>query len=444
LRKRDLLSVQNIFLALCVAGMIAAIACTDPLSRKDNAGQLRPKADILIPNIDDDNGDGIPDVNAAPLAVGADDEILQVQIFPDRKLPRGAMVRAEIAEPWTRFARAFIRTSSPDGTRFVPPSVEVKPVEAKKSGVVIGIEAADFAASDRPPTVEVKVVFETREGRPLHEEKVLCSVAPFLLSSCLDPAERIQVVKTKATEQFVRNLEPLVEAAGAKLEIIDDASIPEHDIWIQDAVEILKQADPGGILNRGTKREGDKPGEFERPVADVLRDKRLMAAQEHVQGKIDAVRRTLQDELGVADADIIEIPVLFNSDNGRFRGRYFAETVNLVNGLLVGNDYIVPDPRGPLVDGKDVLLQAGKDRLEPLGCRVVPLDCFYPYHRWGGEIHCGTNATRRRAQKYLGPGARGPCGATNVYNPGTLTRPATSISRINSPHLDQTPLVSYS
>jgi protein-arginine deiminase len=168
------------------------------------------------------------------------------------------------------------------------------------------------------------------------------------------------------------------------------------------AVETLKQAErdaPGGVLNRGTKREGDKPGEFERPVADALRDKGLMAAQEHVQGKIDAVRRTLQDELGVADADIIEIPVLFNSDNGRFRGRYFAETANMVNGLLVGNDYIVPDPRGPLVDGQDVLLQAIKDRLEPLGCRVVPLDCFYPYHRWGGEIHCGTNATRLRAIK---------------------------------------------
>jgi protein-arginine deiminase len=164
------------------------------------------------------------------------------------------------------------------------------------------------------------------------------------------------------------------------------------------AVEILRQAEkdaPGGILNRGTKRSEDKPGEFERPVAEALKDERLMAAQEYVQGKIDAVRRTLQTELGVADADIVEIPVLFNSSDEWYKGRYFAETVNMVNGLLVGSDYIVPDPRGPLVGGKDVLLQAVRDRLEPLGCRVVPLDCFYPYHRWGGEIHCGTNATRK-------------------------------------------------
>jgi protein-arginine deiminase len=544
LRKRNFLSFRNIFVAFCIIGTIATAVRTEPLSRKHNSGQHYPKPAILVPNIDDDNGDGIPDVNAPPLAAGSDDEMLQIHVFPDGKLPKRATARAEIAEPWTRFARVFIRLPSPDGSRFVPQSVEVNPAEVRKRGVVIGVEAADFPASDRPPTIEVRVMFKTREGRLLHEEKILCGVAPFLLSSCLDPAEEVQVVKTRATGQFVRNLEPLVEAAGAKLEIVEDASIPEHDIWIQDAVEIgyatdgehlvhfalhgnrgreldalfakrvlgrnfgvlkkgdyrgraaewidwygnlevsppvkakgrdfkngriyagtqseramhpevikfleaqgvqgpvlwldtswlvighvdetvswvpskvgtpfrmmipsprlaveiLKQAEQvasGGILNRGTKREGDKPGEFERPVADALRDENLMAAQEYVQGKIDAVRRTIQDELGVADADIIEIPVLFNSENDRFRGRYFADTVNMVNGLLIGNDYIVPDPRGPLVDGKDVLLQAVKDRLEPLGCRVVPLDCFYPYHRWGGEIHCGTNATRLRNQ----------------------------------------------
>jgi protein-arginine deiminase len=166
------------------------------------------------------------------------------------------------------------------------------------------------------------------------------------------------------------------------------------------AVEILKKAEkdaPGGILNRGTKREGDKPGEFERSVAEALNDKDLMAAQEFVQGKIDTVRRTLQEGLGVADDDIIEIPVLFNSSPGEFRGRYYSETVNMVNGLLIGRDVIVPDPFGPIVGGKDVLLQAVMDRLEPLGCRVRAVDNFYPYHRWGGEVHCGTNATRRPA-----------------------------------------------
>jgi protein-arginine deiminase len=164
------------------------------------------------------------------------------------------------------------------------------------------------------------------------------------------------------------------------------------------AVEILTKAEkdaPGGILNRGTKREGDKPGEFERPVAEVLSDKPLIAAQEFVQKKIDGVRRTLQDGLGVGDDDIIEIPVLFSASWDKYPGRYGAETTNMVNSLLVGKTFIVPDPHGPLVDGKDVLLQAVKDRLEPLGVQVVAVDDFYPYHRYAGEVHCGTNATRR-------------------------------------------------
>jgi len=543
--KRDFLSAWNVLAAFCLAGAIVAAACNDPGSRRRDVARHNQQPRVIIPNIDDDNGDGVPDVNIAPLMPGKDDEIIQIRVFPDRKLPRGAKVKAEVAEPWSHFARAHILADSPGGARFVPPPVEVDRSEVRKRGVVIGVEAADFPAPDRPSTIEVKVTFETGEGKRLHEEKIPCGVAPFLVSSCLDPAERIQVVKTKVTERFVRDLRPLVEAAGADLEVVDDASIPEHDIWIQDAVEIghatdgehlmrvalhgnrgreldavfarkslgqdfgvirkgdfrgesaewidwygnlevsppvkakgrefkngrlyagtqggramhpevirfleaqnaqgpvlwldtswlvighvdetvswvpsrdgtpfrmmipsprlaveiLRQAEqdaPGGILNRGVKREGDRPGESERSVAEVLRDKKLMAAQDFVQGKINAVRRTLQGELGVADADIIEIPVLFNSDDRWIPGRYFAETVNMVNGLLVGDDYIVPDPRGPLVNGRDVLLQAVKDRLEPLGCRVMPLDCFDPYHRWGGEIHCGTNATRLIPQR---------------------------------------------
>ena len=543
MRENDRGFTESFIVAFCVAAAIAAGACSGPTAREDRAGRDRSALNVLIPNIDDDNGDGIPDADAAPLAVGTDDDVLQVRVFPDVELPPGAMVRAEIAEPWTRFARVFAREDTPGGPRFVKPPVGIDRSRVGEKGIILGIEAADFPAPDRPPTIEVKIGFETGEGRPLGGQTIPCRVAPFLLSSCLDPVEHVQVVRTKSTDEFVRNLAPLVAASGAGLEVIEDASIPEHDIWMQDAmeigyatdgervmhvglhgnrgrdldaiiarqklgrdfgvitkggfrgkqaqwidwygnlevsppvtangrefkngrfyagtqteramhpeviefldaqgvqgpvlwldtswlvighvdetvtwipsksgtpfrmmvpsprlaVEILKKAEqeaPGGILNRGTARRGDRPGDFERPVAEVLKDKDLMAAQEHVQGKIDAVRRTLQEGLGVSDADVIEIPVLFSSDSRWFPGRYFSETANMVNGLLLGNEYIVPDPRGPLVDGKDVLLQAVKDRLEPMGCRVVPLDCFDPYHRGGGEIHCGTNATRRRA-----------------------------------------------
>jgi len=535
--------IRDLFSATCFLCALAGIMVTNALISKNASAQESRRADVIIPNVDDDNGDGIPDCNAATLSGAIDDDILRVLINPGRALPEGATVRFDIAEPWTRFARAYIRGRSSDGFHLIQGRVRVSPDEAKTNGIKIGIEATDFADEGRPPALAMKIHFETKEGRPLYEETLNCTVAPFLVSCCLDPADVVHVVKTELTERFVNDLAPLVKTARARLETFADASLPANDIWIQDAteigwatdgervmhvalhgnrgkklddlfakrfpgkdtgviqkgndrgksaewidwfgnleasppvkvhgnefrngriyvgtqgersmhpgvvkfleaqgaqapvlwidtswlvighvdeivswvpsklgtpyrmlipsprlaVEILKEAEkdaPGGILNRGTKREHDLPGEYERQVADALNDKDLMAAQELVQKKIDGVRRTLQDGLGVADDDIIEIPVLFNSSSKYFRGRHYAETTDMVNCLLIGNTVIVPDPHGPLLAGKDVLLQAVKDRLEPLGCRVLEVDNFYPYHRHGGEVHCGTNATRQPA-----------------------------------------------
>ena len=531
---------RDLILAVCLIwGTAGIITATRPRA-KTRLGQESRQTQTVIPNIDDDNGDGVPDSLAANPSGATDAEILQVRVKPPLDLPLGSVVRVEIAEPWTRFARAYIRDSQ-GVFQSIRGLVGVSPGGRDGNGISIGIEALDFADTERPPTLGLKIHFETGEGRPLHEESFKFSIAPFLVSCCLDPADHIHVVRTKLTESFVNDLAPAVQAAGAELRVFEDPALPEHDIWIQDAaeigsatdgerlvhvllhgnrgrelddvfgqqflgqdfgliqkgnyrgksaewidwfgnleasppvkvdgreyrngriyagtqgersmhpdvikfleaqgaqspvlwidtswlvighvdetvswvpskvgtpyrmlipssrlaVEILKKAEnaaPGGILNRGTKREGDEPGEFERSLADALNDKDLMAAQELVQKKIDAVRRTLQDGIGVADGDIVEIPVLFNSSSKWYPGRYFAETVNMVNGLLIGNEFIVPDPLGSIVGGKDVLLQAVKDRLEPLGCRVRPVDNFYPYHRHGGEVHCGTNATRR-------------------------------------------------
>jgi protein-arginine deiminase len=528
-------------LAGCLLCGAVGVIQTIPLTVKNSFGLGNRQANIILPNVDDDNGDGVCDSMATVPNGMNDGDIRQVLIRPPSVLPHGAVVRAEVAEPWTRFARVFICDNSRDVFKLIQGPLQVSSDEAAENGVTISLEALDFADAGRPPELDVKVRFETKEGRPLHEENFKFTVAPFLVSCCLDPVDCIHVVKTALTQSFVNDLGPAVRAAGAELRIFEDPALPDSDIWMQDAaeigtatdgerlmhvllhgnrgrelddlfakkflgqdsgviqkgnyrgksaewidwfgnleasppikvhgrdyrngrvyagtqgersmhpdvirfleaqgaqspvlwidtswlvighvdevvswvpskvgtpyrmlipspkvaIEILRKAEnaaPGGILNRGTKREGDEPGEYERPLADALNDQALMAAQEVVQAKIDAVRRTLQTGLGIADADIIEIPVLFNSSPKWYPGRYFAETVNMVNSLLIRNELIVPDPHGPIVDGKDVLLQAVKDRLESLGCEVRPVENFYPYHRYGGEVHCGTNATRR-------------------------------------------------
>jgi protein-arginine deiminase len=422
------------------------------------------------------------------------------------------------------------------------------PLKNDKAGrldLELAIETCEFAGPGRSREIEISFRFETTSGNLILKRDASCSVAPFLLSCGLDPVEAVHVVRTKSSERFVSDLKPLVEAAGARLLAFENAAVPDHDVWIQDATEIgfvtdgektmsialhgnrgreldalfaksflgrdaavvhpgrfrgrsaewidwfgnlevspplegrdrdyprgriyagtqgaramhpdvigflegqgaqapvlwldtswlvighvdevvswvpsdtgnsfrmlvpsprlaldiLRKAEkdaPGCLLNRGTKRPDSQKDEFcDAPVAEVLADRALIADQDLVQKKIDDVRRALQAELGVSDADIIEIPVLFNSWPGRYAGRFGALTTNMVNSLLVGKTFIVPDPHGPLVGGTDVLLQAVKDRLEPLGCRVAAIDNFYPYHRYGGEVHCGTNATRLPAR----------------------------------------------
>jgi len=521
---------------------LEASAMSAPTAHRAPAQEDRP-TNIIIPNIDDDNGDGVPDCLGPALNSAVDNEVLQLLVKPIIAFPAGSTFRVEVMEPWTHLTRVFIRDSSQGDFKLIQGPVAVRSGDEARDGELIGIDVSDFADAGRPPVFLVKVLYATKDGIPLYEEAITCSVAPFLVSSCLDPADSVHVVRTDITGPFVADLGPVVRAAGAELKIFEDQALRQHDIWMQDAVEIgiatdgknvmhvalhgnrgeklddlfaksflgkdsgvihkgsyrgksaqwidwfgnlevsppvkangrefkdgrvytgtqgvramhpdvvgfleaqgaqgpvlrldtswliighvdetvswvpsqsglpyrmlvpsprlaveiLTNAEkdaPGGILNRGTKREGDKPGEFERPVANVLSDKPLMAAQEFVQKKIDGVRLTLQDGLGVADVDIIEIPVLFNSLGKEFPGCFLSETTNMVNSLLVGKTFIVPDPHGPLVDGKDVLLQAVKDRLEPIGCRVMAVDNFFPYHRYLGEVHCGTNATRRPA-----------------------------------------------
>lgn len=496
----------------------------------------------LIPNIDDDDGDGRPDAAAQVLDPSVEDDLLPVLVKPDAVLPEGARLRVEVAEPWARFVRIF--GSDPAGKVLRPLQVPLRlsPGDAGPDGVRLAVEASAFAGAGRPWDIDIVCRFETKDGLPISGKTVTCAVVPFLMSCCLDPADAVHIVRTKLTERFVNDLGPLVEEAGARLSSFENAALPEHDIWFQDAteigyatdgarvmrvalqgnrgreldglfakaflgrnsavvhpgdfrgksaewidwygnlevspplavgdrsyprgriyagrqgvramhpeviafleaqgaqgpvlwldtswlvighvdetvswvpskagnayrmllpsprlaLEILRRAEkdaPGCLLNRGTKREDSVKGDFaDAPVAVVLNDGDLLAAQQFAQKKIDGVRRTLQSELGVADADIIEIPVLFGTSPGRFAGRFDALTVNMVNSLLVGETLIVPDPHGPLVGGRDVLLQAVKDRLEPLGCKIAVIDDFYPYHRYGGEVHCGTNATRR-------------------------------------------------
>ncbi|GAB4468391.1 MAG: hypothetical protein OHK0029_40750 [Armatimonadaceae bacterium] len=98
-------------------------------------------------------------------------------------------------------------------------------------------------------------------------------------------------------------------------------------------------------------------------------------------------RTTLHDELGLEDADIVELPALFQDG--------LAVLPNPVNSLVLGKTVLIPAPEGPKINGADLFQKAIRERLEPLGLRLHFMDIWEPYHTRSGEIHCGTNTVRR-------------------------------------------------
>lgn len=116
-----------------------------------------------------------------------------------------------------------------------------------------------------------------------------------------------------------------------------------------------------------------------------------------LQTRIDGVRSTMKTELGLADADIIELPVVF-SPNDRDDPDADALTGNVVNMVVLSKHCVVPKPFGPVVGGVDQFEKDVTDKLTPLGLTVGFIDCWNNYHVRLGEVHCGTNMLRARTR----------------------------------------------
>ncbi|XP_058427111.1 protein-arginine deiminase type-1 isoform X2 [Marmota monax] len=127
-----------------------------------------------------------------------------------------------------------------------------------------------------------------------------------------------------------------------------------------------------------------------RSINDMLADKRLRSDSLYVQRCIDWNREVLKRELGLAEADIVDIPQLFSLQGTRAEA-FFPDMVNMV---VLGQHLGIPKPYGPLINGRCCLEEEVRALLEPLGLHCVFVDDFLSYHKLLGEVHCGTNVRR--------------------------------------------------
>ena len=179
---------------------------------------------------------------------------------------------------------------------------------------------------------------------------------------------------------FVPNLEAGPEDRGWM------AMIASSDL----AIEVLRAAEDNGY--------GDVPvlegRGAETTVSEILADADLLQKNDTAQSRLDSVRETLQAEVGLTDAEFVEVPILFRRQSDGLIS-YFPSVQNL---LAVDGVLIVPDPEGPDVDGVDILQQATRDALKDLGYDIHFVD-VYKYHKLSGAIHCGTNVEHRGETK---------------------------------------------
>lgn len=163
---------------------------------------------------------------------------------------------------------------------------------------------------------------------------------------------------------------------------------------------ILEQVQSGGGGTR-TVFEG-RGSAWQTTVNGILADTALMTFNAEVQQRLDAIRAVYRAQIGLTDAEIIDLPVLFE-DAGS--GRAVAYNPGVANLMPVpaasGTTYlVVPDPEGPdFPAATDAWADATRSRLEALGTSARPVvvrfaDVWNTYHVFMGEAHCGINTRR--------------------------------------------------
>lgn len=129
----------------------------------------------------------------------------------------------------------------------------------------------------------------------------------------------------------------------------------------------------------------------ETTISRLLANTGVMQASAEAAVKVDEQVAILKRETGLTDAEIIKVPFLHED----VQGTSLAHQVGTVNLFVIDDKTLaVPDPHGPIIDGKDLFKKQLEDALTPYGYTIRFIDDWNLYHRMAGEVHCGTNAMR--------------------------------------------------
>lgn len=148
-------------------------------------------------------------------------------------------------------------------------------------------------------------------------------------------------------------------------------------------------------------------------VDDLLSNATFLENQEYAQKYLDANLNTILSEVPLDRQDVIFLPALFEDQSAgpqfvrpdglhvywwpvrEGEKQLMAFIPGVVNGIIIEDQYLCPEPWGPMVDGQDVFRPVIEAAYAKAGMNVTYIDDWLSHHSHGGEIHCGTNTLRQ-------------------------------------------------
>lgn len=169
--------------------------------------------------------------------------------------------------------------------------------------------------------------------------------------------------------------------------LANDATLAKK--MLEDAVK-AGHGDVKMFVGKRSLEDEDKPADIS--LSDVLADTKVMQASAEAAAEVDGQLEVLKREIGLTDDEIIRVPYLHTISDGKS----VAYQPGTVNGIYLSNTrFAAPDPHGPMIDGEDMFKVALSEPLAKIGITVDWVEDWDAYHREFGEVHCGSNTSRK-------------------------------------------------
>ncbi|KID81620.1 arginine deiminase type-3 [Metarhizium guizhouense ARSEF 977] len=153
-------------------------------------------------------------------------------------------------------------------------------------------------------------------------------------------------------------------------------------------------------------------------IREFLADESTKKAAAHAADKMKQVLRTLRQETGITDGDVVRIPAVVATMDSLKKWLHVREgPVSGGNGFLPLNSafpsqvngvplsdsvFVAPKPWGPVVDGEDIMEKMSREAYAAAGFDVDFID-DWDLHLASGDLHCYTNTYRAPEAKWCWP-----------------------------------------